>query len=85
MEFGALGVRVFGFAPGVVDTGMQGLIRASGINPVSQLPRETLAPADQPARAIVWLCTPAADALAGKEIDVRDPGLRAAAGLPPLA
>jgi NAD(P)-dependent dehydrogenase (short-subunit alcohol dehydrogenase family) len=85
MEFGALGVRVFGFAPGVVDTGMQGLIRASGINPVSQLPRETLAPADQPARAIVWLCTPAADALAGQEIDVRDPGLRAAAGLPPLA
>jgi NAD(P)-dependent dehydrogenase (short-subunit alcohol dehydrogenase family) len=85
LEFGDLGVRVFGFAPGVVDTGMQGAIRASGINPVSKLPRESLAPADQPAQAVVWLCGPEADGLSGQEIDVRDPAIRAAAGLPPLA
>ncbi|MFP5478630.1 MAG: SDR family NAD(P)-dependent oxidoreductase [Alphaproteobacteria bacterium] len=85
LEYGAQGIRVFGFAPGVVDTDMQGTIRASGINPVSQLPRASLAPADEPARAIAWLCTPAADPLAGSELDVRNPDLRAAAGLPPLA
>ncbi len=85
MEYAAQGVRVFGFAPGVVDTDMQGVIRASGINPVSQIPRETLAPADHPARAIAWLCTPEADAFAGAELDIRTPDLRAAAGLPPLA
>ena len=84
MECGDQGIRVFGFAPGVVDTDMQGAIRASGINPVSKLPRESLAPAHEPARAIAWLCTPAAAALAGQELDVRSPDLRAAVGLPPV-
>ena len=84
MEYGDQGIRIFGFAPGVVDTDMQGSIRASGINPVSKLPRTSLAPPEEPARAIAWLCTPAADALAGQELDVRAPELRAAAGLAPL-
>ncbi len=84
LEYGGQGIRVFGLAPGVVDTDMQGTIRASGINPVSKIPREALAPADQPARAIAWLCTPAAAALAGQELDIRTPDLRAAVGLPPL-
>lgn len=85
LEYAAEGIRIFGFAPGVVDTDMQGAIRASGINPVSQLPRASLAPASDPARVIAWLCTPAAEALAGQELDIRTPDLRAAAGLPPLA
>jgi NAD(P)-dependent dehydrogenase (short-subunit alcohol dehydrogenase family) len=85
LEYAGQGIRVFGLAPGVVDTDMQGAIRASGINPVSQLPRTSLAPASDPARVIAWLCTPAADALAGQELDIRTPELRAAAGLPPLA
>lgn len=85
LEYGAQGIRCFGLAPGVVDTGMQGEIRASGINPVSQLRRSDLAPPEQPARMVAWLCTPAADPLAGQELDVRTPDLRAAAGLPPLA
>jgi NAD(P)-dependent dehydrogenase (short-subunit alcohol dehydrogenase family) len=84
LEYGDKGIRIFGFAPGVVDTDMQGTIRASGINPVSKLPRTSLAPPSEPAHAIAWLCTPAADALAGQELDVRAPDLRAAAGLPPL-
>ena len=83
MEYRAEGISIFGLAPGVVDTDMQATIRASGINPVSQLPRSSLAPAEEPARAIAWLCTPAADALAGQELDIRAPDLRAAAGLPP--
>jgi NAD(P)-dependent dehydrogenase (short-subunit alcohol dehydrogenase family) len=81
-EFGERGIRAFGFAPGVVDTDMQGAIRASGINPVSRIPRENLAPADAPAAAIAWLCTAAADPMAGHELDIRDPEFRSAAGLP---
>lgn len=84
MEYGDQGIRVFGFAPGVVDTDMQATIRASGINPVSKLPRESLASAEDPARVIAWLCTPAADRLAGQDLDIRAPDLRAAAGLPPI-
>lgn len=84
LEYCQQGIRVFGFAPGVVDTDMQGAIRASGINPVSKLPRESLAPAQEPARAIAWLCTPAAAPLAGQELDVRNPDLRAAVGLPAI-
>lgn len=80
-EYAPQGIRVFGFAPGVVDTDMQGSIRASGINPVSKIPRENLAPAEEPAKAIAWLCTPAANALAGQELDVRNPDLRAKVGL----
>ncbi len=85
IEYAAQGIRVFGFAPGVVDTDMQVAIRASGINPVSQIPRATLAPVDHPARAIAWLCTANANTLAGQELDIRTPDLRASAGLPPLA
>jgi NAD(P)-dependent dehydrogenase (short-subunit alcohol dehydrogenase family) len=84
LEYGDKRIRSFGFAPGVVDTAMQATIRASGINPVSKLPRASLAPAAEPARAIAWLCTPAADTWVGQELDVRAPDLRAAAGLPPL-
>lgn len=83
-EYAASGIRVYGFAPGVVDTGMQGEIRASGMNPVSQIPREALAPPQEAAQAAVWLCTSAAADLAGREVDVRDPALRQACGLPPL-
>lgn len=84
-EYGARGITAIGFAPGVVDTGMQVTIRASGINPVSRLPRSALRPAEEPGRMIAWLCTPSGVAFAGQEIDVRDPALRQAAGLPPLS
>lgn len=85
LEYAGRGIRCFGLAPGVVDTQMQGAIRASGLNPVSQIPRTSLAPTDQPGRAVAWLCTAAAAHLAGQELDIRAPELRAAAGLPPLA
>ena len=85
LEYGAAGIRVFGFAPGIVDTAMQAEIRASAINPVSRLPRAMLADPAMPADAIARLCGPAGDAFAGQEIDLRDAVLRAGLGLPPLA
>jgi NAD(P)-dependent dehydrogenase (short-subunit alcohol dehydrogenase family) len=84
LEYGARGLRAYGFRPGVVDTEMQVLIRASGLNPISQLPRESLAPPSLPAQAIVWLCANDAPDLAGQEVDIRDPAFRARLGLPPL-
>ncbi len=75
------GLRVFGFQPGTTDTDMQVTIRASGINPVSQIPRQQLTPVHEPARAIVYLCTPAADDLSGKEFSLRDEAFRRRLGL----
>ncbi|WP_119419817.1 SDR family oxidoreductase [Desertibaculum subflavum] len=66
------GIRIFGFSPGTVDTEMQVKIRASGINPVSKIPRGDLQPVDRPARAVVYLCTAAADDLIGEEASMRD-------------
>jgi NAD(P)-dependent dehydrogenase (short-subunit alcohol dehydrogenase family) len=85
LEYGARGIKAFGFSPGVVDTDMQAEIRASGINPVSQLSRSSLASADEPAAAIVYLSSVESDGLAGQEIDIRSPEFRRAAGLPALA
>lgn len=80
-EYGEQGVRIFGFAPGVVDTGMQGSIRDSGINPVSELKRSDLSPTWEPAHAIAWLCMSAADELVGQELDVRNEDFCRKAGL----
>lgn len=82
LEYGGRGVFAFGFAPGLVDTAMQVKIRASGVNPVSQIPRAALSDVAEPAAAIAFLCTSAADGLAGTEVDIRDPAFRALVGLP---
>ena len=75
------GIRIFGFQPGTTDTDMQVTIRASGVNAVSQIPRENLYPVSQPATAIVYLCTSAADDLNGQEVNLRDDTFRARLGL----
>ena len=81
LETAEKGIRVFGFQPGTTDTDMQVLIRASGINMISQIPREKLTPVIEPAKSIVYLCTPAADDLAGTEFSLRDEPFRQRVGL----
>jgi len=81
LETAEKGIRVFGFQPGTTDTDMQVLIRASGINMISQIPREKLTPVIEPAKSIVYLCTPAADDLAGTEFSLRDEPFRQRIGL----
>ncbi len=83
-EYAGQGIRSIGFSPGLVDTGMQAEIRQSGVNPVSQLKRETLSSVDEPAAAIAFLCGAGGEAYAGREVDIRDKDFRAASGLPPL-
>ena len=75
------GIRVFGFQPGTTDTDMQVLIRASGVNPVSQIPREKLTPVALPAAAIVYLCTPEADDLIGQDFSLNEPSFRTRLGI----
>ena len=77
VEYADKGIRVFGFQPGTTDTDMQVLIRASKMNPVSQIPRENLIPVAHPAAAILYLCTSAADDLLGQETNLRDDVFRA--------
>lgn len=72
LETKGRGIRIFGFSPGTVDTEMQVKIRASGINAISQIPRGDLQPVERPAKAVVYLCTPAADDLIGEEASMRD-------------
>jgi NAD(P)-dependent dehydrogenase (short-subunit alcohol dehydrogenase family) len=75
------GIRVFGFQPGTTDTDMQVKIRASGINMISQIPREQLTPVAHPAHGIVYLCSKHADDLVGQEVALRDEDFRRRIGL----
>lgn len=75
------GIRVFSLSPGTVATDMQRRIKASGINPVSQIDYASHASVEDPARAIVWLCTDKATDLAGEEVSLRNPTHRARIGL----
>jgi NAD(P)-dependent dehydrogenase (short-subunit alcohol dehydrogenase family) len=81
LEEGTRGLRVMGLSPGTVATDMQVRIKASGVNPVSQLDPAVHIPADWPARALLWMCSPDADGWLGQEISLRDQGIRARVGL----
>ena len=80
-EAGEAGLRVMGLSPGTVATQMQREIKASGINPVSKLDWSDHIPPDWPARTLLWMCGPEADAHVGQEISLRDEGIRRAVGL----
>lgn len=80
-EYGDKGIRVVGLSPGTVATDMQVSIKASGINPVSQLdPAVHIAP-EMVGRAVVWLCSDAASDLAGEDFSLKDELSRARIGL----
>lgn len=81
LEEAAHGIRALGLSPGTVATEMQVKIRASGVNPVSQLDPAVHIPAEWPARALLWMCGAEADPWLGKDISLRDEAVRKAAGL----
>ncbi|KAG1713779.1 putative oxidoreductase [Nymphon striatum] len=75
------GVRVIGLSPGTVATDMQRDIKASGVNPVSQLAWSDHIPPEWPARTLVWMCSPEADAYLGTDISLREDDIRKKVGL----
>ena len=81
LEEGPHGIRVLGLSPGTVATDMQVKIKASGINPISQLDPGVHVPASWPAKALVWMCSPEADPWLGKDVSLRDEDVRRAAGI----
>lgn len=81
LEGAAKGLRIMGLSPGTVATQMQREIKASGVNPVSEMNWEDHIPAEWPARTLLWMCGPQADAHLGQELALRDEGLRKAVGL----
>jgi NAD(P)-dependent dehydrogenase (short-subunit alcohol dehydrogenase family) len=81
LEEATNGIRAIGLSPGTVATQMQREIKASGINPISELAWEDHIPADWPARALLWMCSADADKYCGEEISLRDAKTRQAIGL----
>lgn len=81
LEEAANGIRAIGLSPGTVATQMQREIKASGINPVSEMAWEDHIPADWPARALLWMCSAEADRYCGEEVSLRDEDIRKAVGL----
>ena len=75
------GIRAMGLSPGTVATEMQREIKSSGLNPVSELDWSDHIPPEWPAKALVWMCSSAADAHLGTELSLRDEGLRREIGL----
>ncbi|WP_299505646.1 SDR family oxidoreductase [Cypionkella sp.] len=81
LEEAAHGIRVLGMSPGTVATEMQVKIKASGVNPVSQLDFSVHIPADWPAKCLLWMCGPEADEYLGRDVSLRDEAVRRAVGL----
>lgn len=80
-EAAGQGIRAIGLSPGTVATQMQREIKASGVNPVSQLDWEDHIPADWPAKCLLWMCGNEADAYLGEEISLRDETIRRQIGV----
>lgn len=80
-EYRDKGIRALSLSPGTVATQMQREIKASGINPVSQLDWSDHIPPEWVAQALVWMCSDAVDAYRGGEISLRDEDVRKAVGL----
>ncbi len=80
-EFGDKGVRVVGLSPGTVATGMQVAIKASGVNPVSQLDPSVHIPPEWVGECISWLCTEGGDPYLGADCSLRDEDVRKAIGV----
>jgi 3-oxoacyl-[acyl-carrier protein] reductase len=71
-EYGDQGIAAFGVQPGLVDTDMQGRIRKSGINEISRVPREQLAPPERSAALIAWLAAERPADLRGQDLSANN-------------
>lgn len=75
------GIRAISLSPGTVATEMQREIKASGVNPVSQLDWSDHIPPEWPAKTLLWMCGAEANDWLGAEISLRDETIRQKVGL----
>jgi len=80
-EYRDAGIRAMGLSPGTVATQMQREIKATGINPISQLDWSDHIPPEWPAQTLLWMCSGDADEFVGTEISLRDETIRKRVGL----
>ncbi|MDE0941799.1 MAG: SDR family NAD(P)-dependent oxidoreductase [Alphaproteobacteria bacterium] len=80
-EYRDQGIQIVGLSPGTVATEMQVIIKASGINPVSQLDPSVHLPPETVAKAIAWLSTKDATEFAGTDVSLRDDDMQRRMGL----
>lgn len=80
-EYREHGIRFVGLSPGTVATDMQVAVKASGINPVSQLDPSVHIPAEWVAKAVLWLCGDAAKDLSGVDFSLKDDEAKRRVGL----
>ncbi len=80
-EYRDKGIRVVGIRPGTVATEMQVSIKASGINPISQLDFSDHISPEWAAEAVAWLCTADAEDQAGLDFSLKDDAARRRVGL----
>ena len=80
-EEAANGIRALVLSPGTVATDMQKVIRASGVNPVSQIPWDNHIPPEWVARCLYWMCDEDADDYLGETVSLREDSVRKRAGL----
>jgi NAD(P)-dependent dehydrogenase (short-subunit alcohol dehydrogenase family) len=66
------GIRVIGFRPGRVDTGMHEQLREAQANVLAKIDRATLAPVERSAEAIAFLCSTATRDYDGRIVDLAE-------------
>ncbi|PVH29281.1 SDR family oxidoreductase [Pararhodobacter oceanensis] len=74
-------LRIMSLSPGSVATDMQAEIRDAGATPSSALDWSAHIPPEWPALALLWMCSPEADAFRGGEVSLRNAEIRATLGL----
>ena len=74
-EYGKQGLSVYSLQPGLVDTDMQARIRDMGVNEISRIPQEKLAPPELSAGVIAWLADTLPRDLMGSDLSVNEPTL----------
>ncbi len=80
-EYADMGIRIVGLSPGTVATDMQVQIKASGINPVSQLDPSVHIPAEWVGQTVAWLCTDAAREYDGVDFSLKTDDAKRQVGL----
>ena len=77
LEGNKYGITSIGISPGMVDTEMQGKIRASGVNQISKVKKEDLINTKKPGLFALWCASPEANQFSGEMISENDPQVKA--------